>query len=449
MKKAFIYFFVIIGFGLSLPSAVLAQSYEKQRKQIIQKQESTRSEIEELNNQIGTYEQRLKKTSQKYSSLYKKYQNQKRLIALRDEKISKLKKKQSQIEGEIGIINNSIEEHEQELSRLIKNHKKILKYIYKHGKTSELGLLLASPTINQMLIRAYYLKKFNNYREEQVRAIKETEKKLRANRKDLKEVQEENKSLLAEIREEKEVLNEKKKKQESNVALLRKDKQKIQERIDRVKQQKQELNSTLTDLIAQEEEVRKAHKEKLRRQREAREKKLAEAKDIEEEEERAEEIAKVAPPPEEPEEFLSEDELHNIELKFANQKGSLPWPVESSTISEHFGRQRHPVYGTYTNNLGIEIITQPRAPVHAVFRGYVISIHPFPGYGEVVLVKHGRFITAYGNLSRVTVRKGMVLDQGDQIGLAGDQDSTKGESVFFLIRKDNDNLDPEHWLKNK
>ena len=134
---------------------------------------------------------------------------------------------------------------------------------------------------------------------------------------------------------------------------------------------------------------------------------------------------------------------------FAQNKGELPWPVESSTISEHFGRKRHPVYGTVTPNLGIEIVTKPRAPVKAVHPGYVIAVQPFPGYGDVVLVKHGRFITAYGNLSQVSVRDGTILDQGEQVGLAGDQDSTKGESVFFLVREDNKNLDPENWLRKK
>src|SRR5699024_5527868 len=94
-------------------------------------------------------------------------------------------------------------------------------------------------------------------------------------------------------------------------------------------------------------------------------------------------------------------------------------------------------------------LSKPHAPVRAVHPAYAIAIQPFPGYGEVVLVKHGRFITAYGNLSSVSVRDGTVLEQGEQVGLSGDQDSTKGESVFFLIRENNNNLDPENWLQNK
>src|SRR5699024_2418355 len=425
------------------------QNMTEQRKKIIQQQKEHRPEIEKLNELISSYEQRLQKTNNRFTSLYEQYENQKRLIALRDEKISKLESEQAQIEGEIAVINRSIGEYQRKLGRLIENHKETLKYIYKHGKTSELALLFASSSINQALIRAYYLQKFNNYRDGQVKAIKETEKELRRNKAELEEVQEKNDKLLDEIREEKEKLAQKKQEQENNVALLRQDKQKLQQHIDEIRQQKQSLNSTLTELIEQEEEVRKAQAERLRRQREARKQRLAEAEDIEDDEERAREIAKYSAPPEEPKECLSEGELKKIETSFARQKGSLPWPVDGSTISEHFGRRRHPVYGTVTPNLGIEIVTKPQAPVRAVHPGYVIAIQPFPGYGEVVLVKHGRFITAYGNLSRVTVRDGTVLEQGEQVGRSGDQDSTKGESVFFLICKNNKNLDPENWLQNK
>ena len=446
MKKVFCY---ITFFCLLLTStAVLAQDYEKQRKKIIREQQNTRSEIDELNEQINAYERRLQKTNKRYTTLYEKYEHQKRLIALRDEKISKLETEQAQIEGEIGIINRNIAENQRKLRRLIDNYKETLRYIYKHGKTSELALLFASSSINQVLVRAYYLEKFNSYRERQVTAIKEAEKELRRNRNELQDVQVRNAQLLVEIRDEKEKLAQKKQEQESNVALLRQDKQKLQHKIDEIKQQKESLNSTLTALVEEEEEVRKAQAERRARQKAERDQKLAEAEDIKDDAERAREVAKYSAPAE-PEEFLNEKELKKIETSFAQKKGQLPWPVESSTISEHFGRKRHPIYGTVTPNLGIEIVTDPQAPVKAVHPGYVIAIQPFPGYGDVVLVKHGRFITAYGNLSRVSVRDGAVLEQGDQVGLSGDQDSTKGESVFFLVRENNNNLDPENWLQQK
>lgn len=450
MNKTSFYIAFFCCFLIASTAAVAQdQDYEEQRKELLRKQENTRAEINNLDEQINTFEQRLAKTNEKYVTLYEQFENLQRLIALQDQKISKLQAEQSQIEDEIAVINQSIAENQQKLRQLIEDYKGTLRYIYMHGQTSELALLFASSSVNKMLIRAYYLKKFNTFREAQVNAIRETEEDLKRNREQLKEGQKRNEQLLAEIRNEKEKLAEQKQQQESNVALLRQDKERLQEKLEEVQQQKESLNSTLTSLIREEEKIRQAQVERIRKLEESRDQKLAEAGNIEDDAERAREVARYANAPAESEEFLDDEELKEIEVSFARNKGQLPWPVESSTILEHFGRQRHPVYGTLTPNLGIEILSDPKAPVKVVHPGYVIAVQPFPGYGDVVLVKHGRFITAYGNLSRVSVRDGSILQQGDIVGLAGDQDSANGESVFFLVRENNDNLDPEDWLQSK
>ncbi|SMO32045.1 murein hydrolase activator EnvC family protein [Fodinibius sediminis] len=436
-------------FAFAVPAAAQEQNYDQQREELVQKQKNTRAEINKLNEQISTFEQRLQQTNKQYSTLYEEFENLQRLIALQDEKISKLQTEQSQIENEITVINQTIEDNQEKLTALVQNYKETLQYVYKHGQTSELALLFASSSVNQMLIRAYYLRKFNTFREGQISAIREAEEELKHNRAQLKQGQERNEELLVEIRQEKEKLAEKKKQQESNVALLRQDKERLQERLQEIQQQKQSLNNTLTELIREEENIRQAQAERRRQQEAERNQKLAEAENIEDDAERAREVARYANSPAEEEAFLDDEALKKIEVSFAQNKGQLPWPVESSTILEHFGRQRHPVYGTVTPNLGIEILSDPQAPVKVVHPGYVIAIQPFPGYGDVVLVKHGRFITAYGNLSSVSVRDGSILQRGDIVGLSGDQNSTNGESVFFLVRENNNNLDPENWLQKK
>jgi murein DD-endopeptidase MepM/ murein hydrolase activator NlpD len=123
--------------------------------------------------------------------------------------------------------------------------------------------------------------------------------------------------------------------------------------------------------------------------------------------------------------------------------------VSNGTISEHFGNRRHPVYGTITPNLGVEIVTGPSEPVTAVHDGHVVDVLPITGYGDVVLVSHGKFITAYGNLSKVVVSKRTFLNKGDMIGLSGEEESPRGQSVFFMVRESNTNLDPEKWLSQK
>jgi septal ring factor EnvC (AmiA/AmiB activator) len=260
--------------------------------------------------------------------------------------------------------------------------------------------------------------------------------------------QQKNEEVLAEIMAQKEEQDEKKQLMEKNVALLREDVEMIRQKLKEEQRQKEKFQNVLTSLYLEEERVRKEAEEEIRRREQERMEKLAEARTIEDETEREREVARYSEPISR-ENFISESQLNQIEASFAREKGSLPWPVESSTISEHFGNRRHPVYGTITPNLGIEIVTNARQPVRTVHDGYVVDVLPITGYGDVVLVSHGKFITAYGNLSQVMVSKRDILRKGDMIGLSGDQDSPRGQSVFFMVRETNTNMDPEAWLTKK
>jgi septal ring factor EnvC (AmiA/AmiB activator) len=305
-----------------------------------------------------------------------------------------------------------------------------------------------------MMVRNYYLKKFETFREGQVDEIRQTQANLKESRQQLDESAKRNTEILAEIQAEAENLEEKEQQQETNVKLLRLDREKIEEKLTENREQKEDLDNTLSTLISREEEVRKAEQARLERQK-RQEQQLQENLDVTEVP--SEEVNNATDEPAMSGNrsysgetgFINDEELAEIETAFASQKGKLPWPVNSSTISEHFGRRRHPIYGTVTPNLGIEIVTQARQETHVVEDGYVFEVRPVAGYGDVVFVSHGKFKTAYGNLSRVLVRKNTILKKGDLVGYAGDQNSTRGEAVFFMLREGNQNVDPEDWLLDK
>ena len=450
MKKSLILISLFFCWGV-LPQGLLAQGqiledFKKMREQIVEKQKNTRSEIQQLTQRIQKFEERLKRADQKYEALYSKYQDLKNLIALQEEKLNKLQHEQSQIKEEIDITTQSLQQKREQLKELIANYKQTLKYLYKHGRTSQLALIFSSTSINQMLVRAFYLEKFNNYREKQAAQIREAEKELEQTKKQLEQAREKNEDVLAEIKQEKQELAEKKEQQEKNVALLRENREEIKAKLKEIQLQKEELNNTLTELVKREEKIRKAQERRLQELERERKKKLAAAKEIEDDAKRAREVEKYSEPIE-MDDFMDSQKLEEVEQRFAQNKGALPWPVDSRTISEHFGTKRHPVYGTKTTNLGIEIVTDPQSTVRAVHDGYVIEVSPIPSYGDVVVVKHGRFLTAYGNLSQIMVNKKQILEQGDVIGLSGTSESPKGESLFFLIRENNETLDPEKWLQ--
>ncbi|MGB0348047.1 MAG: peptidoglycan DD-metalloendopeptidase family protein, partial [Balneolaceae bacterium] len=67
---------------------------------------------------------------------------------------------------------------------------------------------------------------------------------------------------------------------------------------------------------------------------------------------------------------------------------------------------------------------------------------------NTVFVKHGSYFTVYGNLSQINVQNSSIIKAGQIVGLSGTEDSELGETVFFMVRKNNTDLDPQDWLSS-
>lgn len=434
------YLLILIGcLTLHLLSAeqIHAQNFKKMRQEIIRKQQSTRSEIDALNDQLDRYKNRLSQTEQKYDKIYEQTQDLEKVVAIQTKKVEKLQNEQQSIEDEIDVVRKEHKKNEAELKLLIENYKKSLRYLYKNGRETELAMILSSKSVNQMLVRSYYLNKFEKRRKAQAQKIKQAQKDLEENERQLKQAKQKNEDVLAEIRQEKEETAKKKRRLMQNITKLREDRNQLQGKISDTRKQKQQLNKTLTDLINEEEKVRKALSEQM--------KKNGKSGALASTDNSAANYTASS----RSRNYVNNETLNAISDEFANEKGKLPWPVKNGVITEKFGRRRDPVLGTYTENLGIDISAKPNSPVHAVFDGYVFAVRPLPGYGDLVFVNHGRFKTVYGNLSKVLVRKNSFLEKGDIVGLSGEEDSAKGETVFFMIRDKNQDLDPEKWIQSK
>ena len=136
--------------------------------------------------------------------------------------------------------------------------------------------------------------------------------------------------------------------------------------------------------------------------------------------------------------------------EFAGNKGRLPWPVRNGMVTKFFGKQKHPTLKKIeiTNN-GIDILTEKKADVRAVFRGEVVGKQFIPGYNNMVIIKHGNYYTVYSNLGEVLVNLGEFVRTKQRIGAANvDQKSGKSE-VHFEVWKDKVRLNPISWVTRR
>lgn len=437
--KLFTYLLMSLVLGGLFSVTSYGQTYEEKRRKILDEQTNTRAEINVLDARIKTYQSRINQAENQYDKLYKQYENVNRLISLQDNKLGSLEDEQEHIQEEIKLNEAEIDLRERELTHLVENYKQIILYTYKNGRKSNLELLVASESINQMIVRSFYLQKLDEQKVKQAEQIRIRRVELEGVKEDLQQSLFKNELVLDEIRDEKVKLNTQQVIQLQNVEKIKAESSNLLSELRRVRQEKENLESSFSSLIAEEDQIRNAENERLAR--------LAEARNIADASRRAEEVAKYSTPI--TTSFVSDETLLAYEQNFAVSKGKLPWPVNSNTVSKKFGITRNPLYGTRTEHPGINIVADPGSEVRVVADGYVLAIQPSPGFGNVVFVKHGSYFTVYGNLSQINIQNSSILKAGTVVGLSGTESSELGETLFFMVRKNNTDLNPQDWLRGK
>jgi murein DD-endopeptidase MepM/ murein hydrolase activator NlpD len=112
------------------------------------------------------------------------------------------------------------------------------------------------------------------------------------------------------------------------------------------------------------------------------------------------------------------------------------WPVSGPI------RRGYATGANYHDGLDIE------APKGAMVRAAAAGTVRFAGrekdqFGNLVVIDHGDgWFTAYGFLSRITVKEGAKVAAGERIGLVGDTGLAKGNELHFEVRRDGKPVDP-------
>ena len=96
---------------------------------------------------------------------------------------------------------------------------------------------------------------------------------------------------------------------------------------------------------------------------------------------------------------------------------------------------------------GMDINGETGDPVVAAAYGTVSHAGPAPkgysGYGNLVIIDHAGFQTAYAHLSRVNVTVGQIVDPGTLIGAIGTSGSVTGSHLHFEVRINGKPVDPK------
>lgn len=121
----------------------------------------------------------------------------------------------------------------------------------------------------------------------------------------------------------------------------------------------------------------------------------------------------------------------------------LSSPMEFSRVTSGFAMRMHPTLNEWRRHLGVDYGAPIGTPVRAVGEGIVDFAGWQNGYGNVVQIKHGKeHSTLYAHLSRMDVRKGQRIEQGQRVGAVGMTGWTTGPHLHFEFRIAGRHQDP-------
>lgn len=122
-------------------------------------------------------------------------------------------------------------------------------------------------------------------------------------------------------------------------------------------------------------------------------------------------------------------------------------PISGGRMTSGFGKRSRPTRGASTYHKGIDWATPVGTAVVASSAGVVTKAGWGSGYGYVVYISHpdGKS-TRYGHLSKILVKTGQTVSQGQKIALSGNTGVSTGPHIHFEILVNGAQVNPLKYL---
>lgn len=426
MKHGWIYmFFAII--ALLNDAQLLAQSKKGKLKtrdaelsQITKERQDIEKNIVTIERQIKVFERELSSADEEEKVSLQALENLDNQIQLYREVIRQTEISQKKLAKQIASTKRELEETKRDLEAMKKSFARYAVGTYKFGVKRGLEVLFSSGSFNQALVRAEYIKRFEEAGKIKIQDISEKQEQIAQLQTELDARFAENEKLLEQRRYQAKVMEGRRVEREKLIAKLRKNKRRLQSQI----AQKQARAKALQDAI---QKMLFAEEEAIKRAREG--KASAQSKH---------------------ESGANEAFAYSkIKGDFEKYKGKLPWPVQEGVIIKTFGESENKDLKIVTFNNGVDISSTVGTTVFAVAQGVVSQIGFLPTFGNIVIVRHANaYLTVYANLSEVKVTKGESISAGQALGLVG-KSAQGGGVVHFEVWHGRNKYDPELWLAQK
>lgn len=413
---------------------VSLSSFSQNEKNVLKKKK------ENLENIIKQTSNQLKETKKNKQSYLNQVNILNKQISVRQELISSINLQINQIDAESLTTRDTISKLAKSLETLKKEYSQMVYQAFKsRNEQNMLMFIFSSKSFNQAYLRTKYLQQYNSFRKQQASKISNTTRTLSMKLSFFESQKQEKMQLLGNKESEKTKLFSEKEEQNNSIKQLSQKEKVLLKTLRSNEQAVQNLQNAIERIIA----VELKRVTETRKREELKEKlsvKTSRTKTPPIETSRAEKANT---------EFvysLTSDEK-SLSSSFEKNRGRLPWPVEKGTITDFFGEQPHAeLKGIMIKNNGINIETNQGASAKVIFDGVVTGVISIPNLNNVVIIRHGEFLSVYSNLKSVSINKGEKVKTNQSLGTIQTDPSTNKTKIHFEIWKGKVLLNPIVWI---
>lgn len=409
-------------------------------------QQATRKAIQETSKKISANTQETKKQLARLNSLNSE-------ITAKGQQISHIQSGVDSLDRHISTISDSISSLNSHMEALRSSYITSLRKMQgSSGSISTLSFIFSAESFTDAYRRVRYMQQFNRWRKRKAEDINSTSALLLERKNALDTARRSRTTALARLNVARKELESTKAETDKVVANLKSEGGSLKAVLKEKQEQARRLDRELDKLIAEEQaRIERQRKEEERKRREAERKAAAKANKKSPASAASSTTAEAPKPAEKttaPTSVAAADRA--LSGSFEANKGKLLFPVSGKyRIVRGFGRQKHPqLEHVETDNSGIDIEALSSKSARAVFDGTVSATFRQPGYGTIVMIRHGNYLTIYANLDGINVKNGDKVKAGQTIGtILTDPDEENRTILHFELRKERTKLNPSLWVR--
>lgn len=324
-----------------------------------------------------------------------------------DKKMGKVNTKLDEINGKLKTANTQLEQLQVDLSEAEEKEenqyetmKKRIRYMYENGSDKYWDIIFGAKSMGELLNRVEYISKITKYDNNMLKEYETTRQEVANKKEETANKKEQLRILQEEIEIE----------QESLEALVDKKQEELAQYEDDLSDKSSEMQKYAEEIQKKEAEIEQLLLEKAKED--------------------------------------GYNMFGAVDAPSDASSAGFIWPLAvKGRISSRFGKRKAPTAGASTYHKGVDIAAAQGTAIYAAKSGTVTIATYSSSAGNYIMINHGNGLyTAYMHASKLYVKVGDKVSQGQTIAAVGSTGYSTGPHLHFSVIVNGKYVDPLKYL---